>query len=100
MSEPQPNPRVSNKISPLAVIVVIILVGIVIVAFVKRHGHHETPGGMKAPMAAPSNAVMPQQPNLPNGMAPRANTNDAMEAAPTGNEEGNPKGTGPGNGVQ
>ena len=100
MSEPQPNPRVSNKISPLAVIVVIILIGIVIVAFVKRHGHHETPGGMRAPMAAPSNAVMPQQPNLPNGMAPRANTNDAMEASPTGNEEGNPKGTGPGNGVQ
>lgn len=100
MSEPQPNPRVSNKISPLAVIVVIILAGIVIVAFVKRHGHHETPGGMSAPMAAPSNAVMPQQPNLPSGVAPRAHTNDGMEAAPTGNEEGNPKGAGPGNGAQ
>ncbi len=97
MSEPQPDPRVSNKISPLAVIVVIILVGIVIVAFVKRHGHHETPGGIRAPMAAPSNAVMPQQPNLPNGMAPRANTNDAMEANPTGNEEGIPKAAGSGN---
>ena len=100
MSEPQPNPRVSNKISPLAVIVVIILVGIVIVAFVKRHGHHETPTGESAPMAAPANTVMPQQPNLPNGLAPRAHTNDAVEAAPTGNEEGNPHGTGPGNGVQ
>ena len=90
MTEPQPDPKVSNKISPLAVIVVIILVGIVVVAFVKRHGHHETPGGMKAPMAAPSAAVMPQQPHLPNG----------MEASPTGNEEGNPKGPGQGNGVQ
>ena len=100
MSEPQPNPRVSNKISPLAVIVVIILIGIVIVAFVKRHGHHETASGMRAPMAAPTNAVMPQQPNLPNGVAPRAGTNDAVEASPTGNEEGNPHGTGRGNGVQ
>ena len=100
MSEPQPNPRVSNKISPLAVIVVIILVGIVIVAFVKRHGHHETPSGMKAPMVAPSNAVMPRQPDLPNGMAPRANTNDAVEASPTSNEEGDPRASGPGNGVQ
>ncbi len=100
MTEPQPNPRVSNKISPLAVIVVIILIGIVIVAFVKRHGHHETPNGTRAPMAAPSNAIMPQQPNLPNNVAPRAHTNDAVEAAPTGNEQGNPKGAGPGNGVQ
>ncbi len=97
MTDPQPNPRVSNKISPLAVIVVIILIGIVIVAFVKRHGRHETPGGMSAPMAAPANTVMPQQPNLPNGVAPRAHTNDAVEANPTGNEEGNPGGGGPGN---
>ena len=100
MSEPQPNPRVSNKISPLAVIVVIILIGIVIVAFVKHRGHHETPGGMRAPMAPQANTIMPQQPNLPNGPAASANTNDAIEAAPTGNEEGNPKGTGPGNGVR
>ena len=100
MTEPQPNPRVSNKISPLAVIVVIILVGIVIVAFVKGRSHHETPGGMRAPMAASVNTVMPQQPNLPNGTAPRAHTNDAIEASPTGNEVGNPKGGGVGNGVR
>ena len=96
MTEPQPNPRVSNKISPLAVIVVIILIGIVIVAFVKRHGHHESASGVQAPMAA-SNGVMPQQPHLPNGMAPRANTNDAIEATPTGNDVGNPGAGGVGN---
>ena len=96
MTEPQPNPRVSNKLSPLAVIVVIILIGIVIVAFVKRHGHHESASGMQAPMAA-SNGVMPQQPNLPDGPAPRANTNDAVEATPTGNDVGNPGAGGIGN---
>lgn len=97
MTDPQPNPRVSNKISPLAVIVVIILIGIVIVAFVKRHGHHETPGGTKVPMAAPANTIMPQQPDLPNHIAPRAHTNDGIEANPTGNVEGVPGGGGPGN---
>ena len=96
MTEPQPNPRVSNKISPLAVIVVIILIGIVIVAFVQRRGHHESASGVNAPMAA-SNGIMPQQPNLPNGPAPRANTNDAVEASPTGNDVGNPGAGGIGN---
>ena len=85
MTDPQPNPRVSNKISPLAVIVVIILIGIVVVAFVKRHGVHETPSGATAPMAAAANTIMPTQPHLPNGLAPRAHTNDAAEAAPTDN---------------
>ena len=99
MTEPQPNPRVSNKISPLAVIVVIILIGFVVVAFVKSHGHHESASGMKAPMAA-SNGVMPQQPNLRTGGAPRSNTNDAVEAAPTGNEVGNPGAGGIGNSVR
>ena len=99
MSEPQPNPRVSNKLSPLAVIVVIILIGIVIVAFVNGHGHHTSASGMKAPMAR-SNGVMPEQPNLPNGPAPRANTNDAVEATPTGNDVGNPGAGGIGNSAQ
>jgi hypothetical protein len=96
MSDPQQPPRVSNKVSPLAVIVVIILVGIVIVALVNRRGHHTSANGMQAPMAA-SNGVMPQQPDLPNGPAPRANTNDAVEAIPTGNQEGIPGAGGPGN---
>ena len=96
MTEPSLNPKVSNKVSPLAVIVVIILIGIVVVAFVKHHGHHESASGMQAPMAD-SNAVMPEQPKVPNGPAPRANTNDAIEATPTGNDVGNPGAGGVGN---
>ena len=99
MTEPQPNPRVSNKISPLAVIVVIILIGIVIVAFVKQHGQHGSASGMKAPEAV-SNSVMPEQSSVPNGPAPRANTNDAVEASPTGNDVGNPGAGGIGNSAQ
>ena len=82
MSEPQPNPRVSNRVSPLAVIVVVILIGIVIVAFVKRHGHHVTPSGVAVPMAASSTATMPRQPSNTTTLQPRANTNDGMEAGP------------------
>ena len=100
MTEPTPNPKVSNKISPLAVIVAIILIGIVIVAFVNVRGHHVTPTGQTAPQVAPSTAVMPKQPDLPNGAAPRANTNDAVEASPSGNETGIPGAGGPGNSTQ
>ena len=82
MSEPQPEPRVSNRISPLAVIVVVILIGIVVVAFVKRHGHHVTPSGVAVPMAASGPAVMPQQPSNTTTLQPRADTNDANEAGP------------------
>ena len=100
MTDPKPNPRVSNKISPLAVIVAIILIGVVIVAFVNVRGHHETPTGASAPMAGSPHTVMPQQPNLPNGVAPRAHTNDAVEASPSGNETGVPGAGGPGNSAQ
>ena len=100
MTEPEPNPRVSNKISPLAVIVAIILVGVVVVALVNVRGHHETPTGATAPMAAAANTVMPQQPDLPNGVAPRAHTNDAVEASPSGNETGVPGAGGAGNSAQ
>jgi hypothetical protein len=96
MTEPQPNPRVTNKVSPLAVIVVIILIGIVVVALVNRRGHHESASGVKAPMAA-SNGVMPEQSSVPNGPGPAANTNDAVEATPTGNDVGNPGAGGIGN---
>jgi hypothetical protein len=82
MSDPQPEPRVSNRMSPLAAIVVVILIGIVVVAFVKRHGHHVTPSGVSVPMAAASNAVMPRQPSPATTLQPRANTNDAAEAGP------------------
>ena len=99
MTDTPPPARVSNKVSPLAVIVVVILIGIVVVAFVKRHGHHETPSGVQVPMAA-STGVMPKQPDIPNGPAPRANTNDAVEASPSGNETGVPGAGGPGNSAQ
>jgi hypothetical protein len=86
MSEPPIEPKVSNRVSPLAVIVVVILIGIVAMVLVKRHGHHVTPGGVAVPMAAAGNAVMPQQPSNDTTLQPRANTNDAMEAGPgTGN---------------
>ena len=96
MTEPPPNPRVSNKVSPLAVIVVIILIGIVVVALVGHHGSHKSASAVASPMAA-SNAVMPEQSRVPNGPAPMANTNDAVEASPTGNDEGNPGAGGIGN---
>ena len=100
MTDPKPNPKVSNKISPLAVIVAIILVGVVIVALVNVRGHHQTPTGATAPMAGAANTIMPQQPNLPDGVAPRANTNDSMEASPSGNVTGVPGAGGPGNSAQ
>ena len=81
MTEPPPNPRVSSKMSPLAVIIAVILVGIIVVALVKQRQHHVTPSGVRAPMVAPSTAVAPQPTNLPNAGAPPANTNDGAEAA-------------------
>jgi ABC-type uncharacterized transport system permease subunit len=97
MTEPSPNPKVTNKVSPLAVIVVIILIGVVIVAFVNRRGHHVTASGVNVPMAA-SNAVMPEQPNPSNTLVQASgNSNDAVEATPTGNDVGNPGAGGVGN---
>ena len=85
MTDPTPNPRVSNKVSPLAVIIVVILVGIVAVALLKqRHGHHVTPSGATAPLSAPTTAVAPQPTDLPDAGAPRAKTNDGPEAANAG----------------
>ena len=82
MTEPPLRPRVSSKISPLAVIIVVILVGIVAVALLKqRHGQHVTPSGATAPLSAPTGAVAPQPTDLPNAGAPAANTNDGPEAA-------------------
>ena len=80
MTEPPPRPRVSNKTSPLAVIIVVILLGIVVVALLKQHGHHVTPSGVKAPLSAPDTAVAPQPRDLPNTGARPANTNDGSEA--------------------
>jgi hypothetical protein len=97
MSEQPPKPKVSNKVSPLAVIAVVILIGILVVAFVNQHGQHRTPSGVSAPQAAQDNAVMPEQSKVPNGPAPMANTNDAIEATPTGNDVGNPGAGGIGN---
>ncbi len=97
MTDPQPNPRVSNKISPLAVIVVVILIGFVVVAFVKERARRETPSGASAPVAAAPPTRMPHQPDLPDKLAPRANTNDAAVAPPTGDEVGNPGHAGAGN---
>ncbi len=96
MTEPPPNPRVSNKVSPLAVIVAIILVGIVIVALVRHQGTHTSATGEKVPTAT-TNSIMPEQSSVPNGPAPRANTNDSVEATPTGNDVGNPGAGGIGN---
>ncbi len=92
MADPDaPNPKVSNTISPLAVIIAVVLAGLLVFAFLKMRGHHVTPTGVDAPTAqSGGNVVMPQQPNVPNTPQPAANTSDASEAQPTGNEVGAP----------
>lgn len=89
MTDPEtPHPKVSNRISPIAIVVVVALVAAVLFEVFRTAGHHVTPTGVKAPMAAPANTVMPQQSTVSNTPAPTANTNDASEAQPTGNEVG------------
>ena len=84
-------PKVSNKISPLAIIIAVALVVLVVFAFVKMEGHRRSPTGVDAPMAqTPGNIVMPRQSDVPNTLQPAANTNDSSEAQPTGNEVGAP----------
>jgi hypothetical protein len=77
-----PQPRVSNRLSPIAIVVAVALVAMVAIAVLKTAGNHVTPTGVKTPMAAPANAVMPQASSVPNAPAPMANTNDAAEIQP------------------
>lgn len=80
-----PQPKVSNRISPIAIAIAAALVAMVAIALLKTAGHHETPTGVRVPMAAPANTVMPQQSTVPNAPAPMANTNDAAEIQQPGN---------------
>jgi len=60
MSDPA-TPKVSSRVSPLAVIVVVILVGLAVLIMVRMHRHHlMTPGGVKAP----TSAAMPRRPDV------------------------------------
>jgi hypothetical protein len=74
-----PQPKVSNRISPIAIVIAVALVAMVAIALLKTAGHHVTPTGVKAPMAAAPNTVMPQQSSVPDTQQPMANTNDAPE---------------------
>ncbi|MGC1305275.1 MAG: hypothetical protein WA840_23135 [Caulobacteraceae bacterium] len=56
MTEPPPRPGVSNRVSPLAVIIVVILAGLVILVFIRCRAHHPAPSGVKTPILAPQNA--------------------------------------------
>ena len=41
MADPNiPTPKVSNRISPLAIIIAVALVAFVVIAFLKAEGHH------------------------------------------------------------
>lgn len=65
MTEPPPRPRVSKRVSPLAVIVVVIVVGLIAIAVMRARHNVETPSGVKVPTSAQPNTVMPRQPDLP-----------------------------------
>ncbi len=93
MSDPElPRPKVSNRLSPIAIIVIVALIGMVLIAVLRTQGHHHTPTGVNVPLAQSSaNVTMPQQPTVANHPQPMANTNDAVEAQPTGNEPGGPE---------
>jgi hypothetical protein len=78
-----PQAQVSNRLSPIAIVIAVALLAMVAIALLKTADHHVTPTGVKAPMAAPANTVMPQQSSVPNTPAPMANTNDAVEIQPT-----------------
>ncbi len=58
MTEPPPRPRVSKRVSPLAVIIIVIVVGLIAIALMRGRNHTETP------LVQP-NSAMPSQPNLP-----------------------------------
>ena len=98
MTDERPNPRVSNRMSPLAWLIIAIVIILGIVAFVQWRGAQHTP---RANVAVPLQqgagpAVMPQQPNVPNAPQPAstANGNEAAEANPSPNEPGGPENTG------
>jgi hypothetical protein len=81
-----PSPQVSNRLSPIAIVIAVALVAMVAIALLKTADHHVTPTGVKAPMAAPANAVMPQQSSVPNRPAPMSKTPESVEIQPpTGN---------------
>ena len=89
MSDPEiPTAKVSNRISPLAVIVALALVGFVVYAFVKAEGHHTSRTGVQAPIAQSSrNVAEPEQSTVSNTPQPAANTNDSFEAKPDTDHE-------------
>jgi flagellar basal body-associated protein FliL len=56
MTEPPPRPGGSKRVSPLAVIIVVIVVGLIAIALMRGRNHAETP-------SAQPNGAMPSQPN-------------------------------------
>jgi hypothetical protein len=83
-----PSPKVSNRISPIAIAIAVALLAMVAIALLKTADHHVTPSGVRAPMDTPVNTLMPRQSTVPNTPAPMANTNDATEIQPAGNTGG------------
>ncbi|MHB8283806.1 MAG: hypothetical protein ACYDD1_03940 [Caulobacteraceae bacterium] len=80
MADPRTSqPKVSNRLSPIAIVIAVALMAMVAIALLKTAGHHVTPTGVKAPMAAAPATVMPQQSSVPDAPQPMANTNDASE---------------------
>jgi hypothetical protein len=72
MTEPPSRPKVSKRVTPLAVIIVVIAVGLVILAVV-RAGRHVEPLNDSAPIAAPENT------ETPNATTPNAETSKSTD---------------------
>lgn len=74
MSDPRPSdtapkPRDSRRIPPLVWIIVAILLGWLVIAFLQRGGTHVTPQGGTAPQATQGEAVIPSAPATGNAPA-------------------------------
>ena len=81
-------PKVSNRISPVAIIIAVALIAFVAIAFFKAEGHHTTATGVQVPIAQSSrNVAEPTQSHVADTPQPAANTNDSFEAKPDTDKE-------------
>ena len=100
MTDENPKPRVSNRMTPLFWIIIGILVILVAIAIWRWNGHVHTPSGQyAAPVQQPSAITAPiprQRSHVPNGPGPTSDANggEAREANPSPNEPGGPETTG------
>lgn len=95
-------PRVSNRISPLAIIIVLALIVCVLIAVFEMRGRHVTPTGVSVPTTQTMTGVQgpPRQSTVPDTLQPKANTNDASESQGSPNQPGGPPAnSGPANGT-